>query len=535
MMDASLKEKIGQLMVFGFDGKVVTDDIKEMIHDYKVGSIILFNRNIGSAEEVLQLNTNLQKEAKASGQEYPLLICADQENGVVRRLREGTTLFPGAMSLGATGSTQLTYEVGVATGNELKSLGINWNLAPVVDVNNNPLNPVIGIRSYGEEPEKVSEFGISAVKGMQEAGVITTLKHFPGHGDTNVDSHLDLPIISHNRDRLKRVELKPFIDGIANGADMIMTAHIYFPAFEKKVGTPATISKDVITGLLRNELGFDGVVTTDCLEMNAISKTIGTPRGAVEALKAGVDIIMICHTQQLQKEALEAIYEAVESGEIEISLIEKAYERVMSLKRKYVSWNDIQLEGEIKVPKVVGSNKHAKLAEDAYRRGITLVKNEGNLIPLSNQEGNRILVLYPENSALMQVEDKGGMSSINLGTVVKEFHALADAIEYPVSLTDNEFKELIRLSEGYDTVIVGTMSISKGSSQVSLIESLLEQTNKVAVVALRSPYDIGYFPSVPAYIAAFEFSYPALEMSVKALFGLEEVSGNLPVTIPHLR
>lgn len=532
-MEASLKEKIGQLMVFGFDGKVVSNEIKEMIHEYKIGSIILFNRNIGNALEVLKLNTNLQKEAKAAGQVYPLLICADQENGVVRRLREGTTLFPGAMSLGATQDPNLTYEVALASGVELKSLGINWNLAPVVDVNNNPQNPVIGIRSFGEDPEKVSEFGLAAVKGMQDARVITTLKHFPGHGDTNVDSHLDLPVISHDRDRLKEVELKPFVDGMANGADMIMTAHIYFPAFETEEGTPATISKAVITGLLREELGFNGVVTTDCLEMNAISKTIGTPRGAVEALKAGVDIIMISHSYQLQMQSLEAIYQAIESGEIDISLIEAAYERVVSLKRKYVSWHEILLNPEeVKVPEAVGGKAHAELAEEAYRKGITLVKNEGNLLPLSQKD--RILVLYPENSAFMQVEDRGGNSSINLGTVVKELHPEADSIQYSTTINEEEIKELIEKAGEYATIIVGTMTVIKNNPQVTLIEGLLAANKKLAVVALRSPYDISYFPRVPVFIAAFEFSYPALNVAVKALFGMEEVEGILPVTIPNL-
>jgi beta-N-acetylhexosaminidase len=532
-MDASLKEKIGQLMVFGFEGKVVNDQIKEMIHDYKIGSIILFKRNIGTALDVLQLNTHLQKEAKAAGQEYPLLICADQENGVVRRLREGTTLFPGAMSLGATQDSNLAYEVALASGVELKGLGINWNLAPVVDVNNNPQNPVIGIRSFGENPEKVSEFGIAAVKGMQEAGVITTLKHFPGHGDTNVDSHLDLPVISHDRKRLKEVELKPFIDGISNGADMIMTAHIYFPAFEKEEGTPATISKSVITGLLREELGFTGVVTTDCLEMNAISKTIGTPRGAVEALKAGVDIIMISHSYELQKQSLEAIYQAVQSGEVEISLIEAAYERVVSLKKRYVNWNELVLHAdEVKVPEPVGGKAHAQLAEDAYRKGITLVKNEGNLLPFSKED--QILVLYPENSAFMQVEDRGGNSTINLGTVVQEYCSHANSIQYSATMNEEELTGLMEKAGEYESIIVGTMTVTKNSPQVALIEGLLAANKRLAVVSLRSPYDISYFPRVPVYVAAFEFSYPALEMAVKALLGLEKVEGILPVTIPNL-
>ncbi|MEI2401057.1 glycoside hydrolase family 3 N-terminal domain-containing protein, partial [Paenibacillus phytohabitans] len=224
MKNTDLRKKVGQLMVVGFKGIKASDEIKELICEHHVGGIILFARNIGTPQEILSLTNELQQVAKDAGHEHPLLICIDQENGVVRRLGEGTTIFPGAMLLGATGEPEHAYQVGVATGKELKALGINWNLAPVMDVNNNPANPVIGVRSFGESADKVSEFGRMAMKGMQEAGIITTLKHFPGHGDTNVDSHLDLPVISHNINRLEQIELRPFIDSIKAGADTIMSA-----------------------------------------------------------------------------------------------------------------------------------------------------------------------------------------------------------------------------------------------------------------------------------------------------------------------
>ena len=217
-------------MVFGFHGKTASPEIKQLIRDHHVGGIILFSRNMGTAAEVLNLTRELQQEAKNAGHKQPLLICIDQENGIVRRLDQGTTVLPGAMLLGATDQPENAYTVGVATGKELKHLGINWNLAPVLDVNNNPNNPVIGVRSFGENAAKVSLFGQEAMRGMQDAGVITTLKHFPGHGDTSVDSHLDLPVISHSMDRLEEIELKPFVDCIERGADTIMSAHVYFPS-----------------------------------------------------------------------------------------------------------------------------------------------------------------------------------------------------------------------------------------------------------------------------------------------------------------
>ncbi len=254
MSKKELERKIGQLFVVGFDGTTVNPKIKKLIHDYHVGSIILFSRNIGEPEEVLQLTSDLQKEAKKAGYEKPLLICLDQENGVVSRIHKGLTTFPGSMALGATDNPQYAYKIGLATGKELKALGINWNLAPVLDVNNNPDNPVIGVRSFSENAEKVAAFGEAMMKGLQDAGVMTSLKHFPGHGDTNVDSHLDLPVISHEMERLENIELVPFKACIEAGADSVMAAHVYFPAIEPEEDIPATLSKRVYVDLLRKSL-----------------------------------------------------------------------------------------------------------------------------------------------------------------------------------------------------------------------------------------------------------------------------------------
>ena len=222
--------KLGQLLVVGFRGMTVSDEVKKLIHDYRVGNFILFGRNIGTGVDVLDLTSALQEEAKRAGHDKPLLICTDQENGLVQRLKYPATAFPGAMGIGATNNLDIAYQIGEATGRELKEVGINWNLAPVVDVNNNPENPVINVRSFGESPRRVKDLALAWMKGCQEAGVATTLKHFPGHGDTNVDSHLDLPVIHHSLKRLFDVELLPFLEGIKNGATTIMTAHIYFSA-----------------------------------------------------------------------------------------------------------------------------------------------------------------------------------------------------------------------------------------------------------------------------------------------------------------
>lgn len=526
----AIAKKVGQLMVFGFQGKQATPEIKQLIRDHHLGAIILFGRNIGTPQEVLELTTELQREAKAAGHAHPLLICTDQENGAVRRLGEGATIFPGAMLLGATHSSDNAYKIGVGTGKELKAIGINWNLSPVLDVNNNAQNPVIGVRSFGESAERVSEFGSRIMKGMQGAGMITTLKHFPGHGDTHVDSHHDLPIISHEMERLDEIELKPFRACIENGADTVMSAHVYFPAIENKAGVPATLSKKVMTGLLRERLNFDGVVITDCMEMKAIANRFGTDRGAVEALKAGVDLILVSHTYKSQMKTIDTVMKAIESGEIDEETLAAASKRISKLKETYLKWEDIQLEGEVVVPTVVGCEQHSKEAEDVFRQGITIVRNDDKLLPLSNSDDHRVLVVYPENSYAVLVEDKR-YSTFTLGESIQNIHPGADIAELSNPPTEEEIHAIALKAKEFDTIIVATLTVTPGDSQITLVEKLHEMSKRVVVVATRSPYDFAYLPHVPAYICTYEFTTPALSMATRAIYGKETVRGKLPITI----
>ncbi|MCH1625952.1 beta-N-acetylhexosaminidase [Fredinandcohnia sp. SECRCQ15] len=517
-------------MVIGFKGTTASEEIKELIREHHVGGIILFGRNIGTPEEILNVTNELQRVARDAGHKKPLLICLDQENGVVRRLGEGTTIFPGAMLLGATNDPENAYKVGLGTGRELKALGVNWNLAPVLDVNNNPDNPVIGVRSYGESTKKVSEFGKMAMKGMQDAGIMTTLKHFPGHGDTNVDSHLDLPVISHSIERLEEIELKPFKDAIHEGADTIMSAHVYFPAIEDTPGVPATLSKKVITGLLREKLCFDGVVTTDCMEMNAIANTIGTANGGVEAVKAGVDLIMVSHLHNLQKDTINAIVAAVEAGDINETIIDAAVSRVLRLKDKYLNWDELNLDQVAVVPSVVGCIEHEAVATDIYKKGVTIVKNNG-ILPLTPNGEQRVLVVYSENKYTMQVEDKR-YSSMFLGQSIKEIDSRADVLELSNPPSADEIKDVALKAKAYDAVVIGTLTVLSGDAQVKLVEKIYETGVPVVVVATRSPYDMAYLPDVHGYVCTYEFPYPALKMAAKAIYGIEQVTGRLPVTIP---
>src|SRR5436190_18435868 len=288
----TLEEQIGQLLMVGFWGTTPSLEIIDLIQRYHVGNVILFSRNIHETQQVLELTQKVQEIAKKAGQRYPLLIAIDQENGIVQRLGDIVTIFPGNMALGAIGSEEIAYEVAMATGNELKGMGINMNLAPVVDVNNNPANPVIGIRSFGEDASLVARLGTAMVKGYRAAGIVSCLKHFPGHGDTTIDSHLSLPVIPYTFERLEALELIPFRSGMEAGAESLMIAHIAFPKLMEQNTLPATLSSTIVQGLLRNQLAFKGIILSDCMEMEAISETFGTERGVVMAVKAGIDLVL---------------------------------------------------------------------------------------------------------------------------------------------------------------------------------------------------------------------------------------------------
>src|SRR3989440_4430048 len=259
----TLEEQIGQILMAGFWGSTPSQEIIDLIQRHHIGNILLFSRNIRDAQQVFEVTQTFQVIAKESGQHYPLLIAIDQENGLVQRLGEAATIFPGNMALGAIGSEEVAYRVALATGRELQALGINMNLAPVVDVNNNAANPVIGVRSFGEDAQQVARLGAAMVKGYAAAGILSCLKHFPGHGDTAVDSHLALPLIPYDLERLEALELVPFQVGIEAGAECVMIAHVSFPALTEQKMLPATLSPAIVQGLLREKLGFSGVILSD--------------------------------------------------------------------------------------------------------------------------------------------------------------------------------------------------------------------------------------------------------------------------------
>ncbi|MCA1031412.1 beta-N-acetylhexosaminidase [Bacillus timonensis] len=328
----SLEEKIGQMLLVGVDGHEVDEETARLLRSYHIGGVVLFQRNIKNTEQLTTFLNELKEENASSGN-VPLFLAVDEEGGRVSRLPNEFYQLPANEKIGRMRDEDFSFKVGRVLAKEIKSVGFNMNFAPVLDVNTNPRNPVIGDRSYGKNPKLVSQLGIQTMKGMQSEEVISVIKHFPGHGDTSVDSHKELPILRHDLNRLKRVELIPFVEAIDKGADMVMSAHLFLPKIDSSA--PATLSKKIMTDLLRTELRFEGVAITDDLTMRAISRKYSIEEAAVKAIQAGNDIVLIANGPANIELAIQAILDAVKKGEITEDRIDQSLHRILSLKQKY--------------------------------------------------------------------------------------------------------------------------------------------------------------------------------------------------------
>jgi beta-N-acetylhexosaminidase len=531
----TIEEKIGQMLMPDFrnwDGENVTEmlpEIEQLVKDYHLGGVILFRENVVTTDQTTKLVADYQDAAE----KYGLLMTIDQEGGIVTRLQSGTD-FPGNMALGAARSPEIAHNVGKAIGEELHSLGINVNFAPVMDVNINPDNPVIGVRSFGGDPELVAEMGVAYTEGLQSAGVAATAKHFPGHGDTAVDSHLGLPEVPHDKERLKEVELYPFQKAMDAGIDAIMTAHVTFPkiddskAISKKTGeeiaVPATLSHKVLTELMREEMGYEGIITTDAMNMKAIADHFGAVDAAVRAVKAGTDIVLM---PVGLSEVRQGLLDAVVSGELTVDRIESSVERILSLKiKRGVIKEETPLPLEEKIAEaneIVGSEEHKQVEKEAAERSITLVKNE-QALPLNPSEGEKVVVI-------------GNTYIEDLGKAVKEQHENTTVIKVSSSyqLTEEQKAEIREAS----AVIAGTYTYnvsgrSPESAQMQMVKALQDETDApVITVGIRNPYDImAYNEEVDAYLAQYGFRTASFKASAATIFGANAPGGKLPVSIP---
>jgi beta-N-acetylhexosaminidase len=348
-------ERLGQLLMAGFEGRTPSKPVEKLLRTQSLGGVILFRRNLKDPAQVAHLCADLQKRSSR-----PLLIAVDEEGGRVSRLPEGFTHFPAAAAMAGTGSVKLVYRAAECIAQQLKTVGINMNLAPVLDVNTQPQNPVIGDRAYGTTSTAVSTYGLSAMAALQDNGIIACGKHFPGHGDTTADSHHELPAVAHGIKRLMDVEVRPFHHAIQNGLATIMTAHVLYPALDKAV--PATLSKRIVTGFLRGMLKFQGVVVTDDLRMKAISKQHGLGEAAVMVIEAGADLVLICEGEEEIPQVIEALAQAVQSGRLTEARIQQSLGRLQQLRDRFLTKAAPPNPREVK--RVIGSDAHKRLLEE---------------------------------------------------------------------------------------------------------------------------------------------------------------------------
>src|SRR5690625_3635568 len=532
----------------------MNDEVGKVIADYKLGGVILFRENVANTEQTVRLTDGMQNSVS---NDIPLMITIDQEGGLVTRLQTGTNM-PGNMALGATRDAELTREVSKAIGDEIHSLGININFAPSVDVNSNYRNPVIGIRSFGSDADLVSEMGVSYIKGLQDAKVAGAAKHFPGPGDTETDSHFGLPVVEKSLEEFKAVDLKPFEAAVDAGVDMLMTAHIVVPALDDnkiktedgtEMGTPATLSKNILTDLVRDDMGYDGIVITDSLNMEAISDNFTESEAVVETISAGADIALMPTIIRKPSDVskLDAIYdaldEAVEEGVIPQEQIDKSVRRVLTLKkdREIIDSKDTRnLDEKINAAlKTVGSETHKDIERRAAEKAVTLIKNEDETLPFKLEDNTNVQILASdsERSNLMELQmnniiEKHGMENVDVNQHVFD----------PEESLTNEDKALI---DEADYVVMETMNLSDSSVYAPEVVNYSNETDaNLAVMSTRNPYDMMYMEDVKANIAVYgssgydqtqqgEAALPInIPMGINVIFGVANPGGKLPVSIP---
>jgi beta-N-acetylhexosaminidase len=480
---------------------------------------------VDTPAQVRQLTTGLQQAAREAGLP-PLLIGVDQEGGQLMAVDAGATPLPGNMALGAAGDPELARRAGEVLGRELAAIGINVNYAPSCDVNINPQNPVIGTRSFGEDTRMVSILGAAMVEGIQSAGVAATAKHFPGHGDTASDSHHGIPQVPHARDRLDRVELPPFQAAIQAGVKLVMTAHLGLPAITGRPDLPATLSENIMSGLLRHEMGFAGVVVTDAMDMHAIPQGDGLGEAAVCAAEAGCDLLLLTTDPASHRLASESLQLAVRSGRLDPGRVAASSQRILALKQWLVEQSAPDLS-------VVGCAAHRSVAEEIARRSITLVRDQANLLPLPLADGEPLTVILPRPLDLTPADTSSYVAPA-LAQALRTFHHPVHEIIVPHAPQEQDIAAVLEQLRDSRTVLVGTINAYAQPGQAALVRAVLKTGLPTVVAALRMPYDLAAFPEAPTYLCTYSLLEPSMHALANVIFGRVQPAGRLPVSIPGL-
>jgi len=518
---------IGQKLLLAFQGKQFTPEMRQALASYKPGGVTFFRSyNISNPQQVKKLVSDLQQHAQTLGLP-PLLIGVDQEGGQLMAIGEGTTPLPGNMALGATGSVDLARKTGEVLGRELAAMGINMNYAPCCDVNVNPRNPVIGTRSFGEDAKQVALMAAAMVEGIQSQGVAAVAKHFPGHGDTSSDSHLGLPSLPHSLERLQSVEFLPFQSAIDADVKLTMSAHIAMPAIDGEDAPPATLSPAILTGLLRKQLGFEGVIVSDAMDMHAIQQGDKLGEECARASTAGIDLLLVTADPADHKRAWNGLTRACQYDPQFRVTCDHSVERIHMLK----SW----LERCNTTPglEVVGCAEHLAVANEIADRSVTLVRDDARLLPISLEPHQRIVVVIPQPADLTPADTSSYVVPA-LATSIRQHHDNVDEIVIPFAPNAAVIQTVLEQTRSASLIIIGTLNAFDCVAQADLVNKLLQSGIPTVVVALRMPYDLIAFDKAPTYLCTYSIQSPSMNALARVLFGKLKPQGRLPVSIPGL-
>jgi beta-N-acetylhexosaminidase len=523
----SLREKIGQMVMVRMSGEFANlnsekfADSRRQVEENHLGGFIVFR---GEANSIAALTNEMQRLSK-----LPLLFAADYERGLRMQLRTGTP-FTTNMGVGATGDTQAAYRQGKIIASEMRAIGVNWLFAPVADINNNPDNPVINIRSFGANPVRVGEFANALSKGVRDGNALATLKHFPGHGDTATDSHFGLAKINANKAQLETVELIPFKTAIDGGVDSVMTAHLAVPNVAGD-DVPATLNPKISNDILRNELGFKGIITTDAMEMGAIKKNYSDEKSVVMAVKAGADIVLLPADA---KKTIDAIEAAVKAGELTEARIDESVLRLLRAKYR-LGLTENRFVDLTKVNQMVEKPENVREANAAAEKSITLLRNGDNIFPLNAEKANKTLFI-------VVAADDDAVEGAALIPEIQRRVARAKIVRLDPRSTAEEYKRVLDDAANFDSIVLapfvkraalkGTVALPE--NQTDFVKQMISLKNPVAVIAFGSPYLIRQFPEVKTYIVTYAIEDVAQMAAARTMFGEVPFSGKLPVNIPNL-
>ena len=518
MEKMTIEEKVGQMFIGSASGTEITKNIRKAIEEYHLGNFLFMGYNCEDPKKTGNFSIALQNLFMEANS-IPAFICIDQETGTVNRMNTGATRFLGNMAIGATNNPHNSYLVGEAVGAELKNYGINFDLAPVLDVNNNPDNPIINCRSYGDNPVHVSAFGMEMINGLKSQNVMSCAKHFPGHGNTATDSHLALPLISASLDELYKIELAPFIASIYTGIDAIMTTHIVFSALDTKY--PATLSKQVLTGLLRENLGYQGLIVTDGMEMSAIAKNYGVSQAAILAINAGADIL--CYTSVTDPmKAIPDVLQAIAEGEISMDRINDAVERILLKKLKYNLFEDYLIDENFSVYDV---KEHSLLNLELAKQAVTVYTN--NFSGLDKTKDTIIM----SSSAAISLGYSGNENSFAYycSKYLKEKGMAKCDYDVISGISNSNKDSFIEEALNYSQIVIAIDSAN--AAQISFVNELCEQRSDVVVVALKLPYDYNSYKNVNTFIAIYDRTPIMVEALTRLMASEYEPTGKCPVKL----